>query len=65
MNDNELRQETKMLKAKGAIKSYREIAELLEITRGSFYNWLNDFYSLSAAKKHRLREIIEDLTIPQ
>ena len=41
MTDNELRKSVKILKATDGIKSYREIAELMEMSYSSFYNWLN------------------------
>ena len=51
MTDKELRSKVKLLKATDAIKNYAEVAELLEMKSGSFYNWLKDYYSLGAAKK--------------
>lgn len=51
MSDKELRQKVKILKATEAIENYAEIAELLEMSSGSFYNWLNNDYNFGAAKK--------------
>ena len=51
MNDDVLRKKVKLLKGVEAIKSYAEIAELLEIANGSFYNWLKGYYNFGAAKK--------------
>ena len=51
MSDKELRQKVKILKATEAIENYAEIAELLEMSSGSFYNWLNGDYNFGAAKK--------------
>ena len=65
MQDNILRQKVKILKATAAINSYTEIAELLEMANGSFYNWLKGYYNLGAEKKQRIISIINDLTIPQ
>lgn len=56
MQEN-LRKEIKLLKALQDV-SYAEIAEHLEITRNSFYNWLKGYYSLSNVKTERLKEII-------
>ena len=64
MSDKELRKQVKLLKATEAIQSYAEVAELLEMNNGSFYNWLKGYYNLGAGKKERLKEIINDLTIP-
>ena len=64
MNDKDLRRKVKLLKAADSIKSYAELAEMLEMSRDSFYNWLRGYYDFGAAKKERLREIIDDLYIP-
>ena len=50
-----------MLKALQNIK-YVEIAEDLEITKNSFYNWLKGYYNLSIEKENRLKEIINLLS---
>jgi transcriptional regulator with XRE-family HTH domain len=42
--------------------TYTEIAEHLEISRNSFYNWLKGYYNLSADKENRLNEIINLLS---
>ena len=42
MTDKELRKRVKILKATDGIKCYREIAELMEMSNSSFYNWLNE-----------------------
>lgn len=64
MNDKELRKNVKLLKATDSIKSYTELAEMLEMSRDSFYNWLRGYYDFGAAKKERLKELISDLYIP-
>lgn len=61
MQDKELRKEIKILKATGKIKNYYEIADLLEVTEKSFYNWLNGYYNFSYERKGRLKEIINIL----
>lgn len=63
MNDEKLRKSVKLLKATGGIKNYNEIAELLEMSKGSLYNWLKGYYNLGYAKKQKLKSIIQDLTI--
>ena len=63
MNDNILRQRVKMLKATNSINNYYEIAELLEMSKASFYNWLNEYYNLGYEKKVFLNDIIDTLQI--
>lgn len=61
MNDNILRKKVKMLKATDCIHNYYEIAELLEMSKASFYNWLNEKYNLGYERKVFLNEIIDTL----
>ena len=63
MNDNILRQRVKMLKATNSINNYYEIAELLEMSKAGFYNWLNEHYNLGYEKKVFLKDIIDTLQI--
>ena len=65
MRDNDFRKKVKLLKATGAIENYYELAELLEITEKSFYNWLCGYYDLGEKKRKHLIEIEQDLCIPQ
>lgn len=65
MNDNTLRKQVKLLKATGSIQNYYEIAELLEMSKSSFYNWLNKDYNLGYEKKLLLNNIINNLYIPE
>lgn len=58
--NNILRKQIKELKINQNI-TYREIAEYLEITRNSFYNWINGYYNLGDEKQQRLKEIINNL----
>ena len=60
MTDDKLREQVKLLKAFGAIKSYREIAEFLQISRNGFYNWLNGYYDLSYSKQSNLIKFIKE-----
>lgn len=64
MLDNKLRREIKLLKATGAINNYYEIAELLDITEKSFYNWLSGCYNFGEKKRQQLKGIIAALYIP-
>ena len=63
MNDTVLRKQVKILKATEAINNYYEIANLLEISNKSFYNWLSGYYNLSEQKKKKLNVLISDLSI--
>ncbi len=63
MNDNILRYKVKILKATNSIDNYYEIAELLEMSKASFYNWLNEHYNLGYEKKVFLNDIIDTLQI--
>lgn len=65
MNDTTLRTKVKLLKATSAITNYYELAELLEITEKSFYNWLSGYYTLGHKKSELLKSIIDELYIPQ
>lgn len=59
MNDN-LRYQVKELKIYQGI-AYKEIAEYLEVSKNSFYNWLKGYYELSFEKEQRLKEIVGTL----
>lgn len=62
--DKELRKKVKILKAIGQIDSFAEVAEILEINKKSFYNWLREEYNLGREKKTKLQTLIDDLWIP-
>jgi DNA-directed RNA polymerase specialized sigma24 family protein len=55
-----LRKECKLLKALQGI-SYTEIAEYLELSPSSFYNWLCNAYDFGEERQKRLQEVIADL----
>lgn len=65
MNDELLRKRVKMLKATESIQNYYELAELLEMSKSAFYNWLNKEFNLGYEKKVFLNEIIDTLIIPK
>lgn len=65
MNDAELRKKVRMLKATQSIENYYELAEMLEMTEKSFYNWLSGYYNLGYSKKQQLKTLCDDLFIPQ
>lgn len=52
-----LRKECKLLKALQGI-SYTELAEYLEISASSFYNWLSNSYDFGEERQRKLQEII-------
>ena len=60
MND-ELRKKVRLIKALQGI-TYKEIAEYLDITVNSLYNWLRCQYDLSLAKQKVLEDILDTLT---
>ncbi len=60
MNDYFLREQVKDLKRYQNI-SYREIAEYIEISPDSFYNWIKGYYSFSFYRSNRLQEVINNL----
>ena len=65
MSDNELRKKVKLLKATDSIQNYYEIAELLEMSKSAFYNWLKGQFNLGYEKKVFLKDIIDTLQIPE
>ena len=60
MND-ELRKKVRLIKALQGI-TYKEIAEYLDITVNSLYNWLRCQYDLSLEKQKVLGDILDTLT---
>ena len=63
MTDKELRKQIRILKAIGQIDSIGEVAEMIDISVGSFYNWINGYYNLGQNKKRLLTDIVNDLSI--
>lgn len=55
-----LRKECKLLKALQGI-SYTEMAEYLELSASSFYNWLCNSYDFGEERQKKLKEVIETL----
>lgn len=60
MDQQEMRKRAKILKATQNV-SYKELAEYLEISRSSMYNWLHCQFDLSEVRAERLEEIICNL----
>ena len=53
-----LREQVKLCKVYNPEWSYKQIAEVIEITPHAFYNWLKGYYNLCEEKQNRLLEII-------
>jgi predicted DNA-binding protein YlxM (UPF0122 family) len=58
---DKLREQVKLCKVYNSDWSYKQIAEVIEVTPHAFYNWLNGYYELSQRKERRLRELLSDL----
>ena len=41
--------------------TYKELANVIEITPGAFYNYINGYYELSYTKKKILKQYLEDI----
>ena len=65
MSDHDLRKKVRYLKASQSIENYYELAEMLDMTEKSFYNWLSGYYNLGHSKKQLLHTLCNDLYIPQ
>lgn len=65
MRDKDLIKRIKLLKATGGIDNYYELAEILDMSVKGFYNWLGGYYNLGYEKKQLLKEVIDDLYIPE
>ena len=55
-----LRKRVKLLKALQKV-SYKELAEYIEMSPKSFYNWINGQYEFGDERKKRLKFIIDTL----
>lgn len=58
MNDKELIQRVRMLKAMGYIRNYYELAQQLQITEKGLYNWMGGYYKLGYSKKCQLNKLL-------
>ena len=63
MNDSYLIQQVKLMKAEGKITRYYEIAQQLNMSQNSFYNWMNGAYTLGYTKKNKLIELIRSYEV--
>lgn len=56
-----LREQVKLAKVYNKDWSYKQMAEVINITDHAFYNWLNGYYELSRSKETDLWSLIDDL----
>lgn len=56
-----LREQVKLAKVYNKDWSYKQMAEVIDITDHAFYNWLNGYYELSKSKEVDLHSLIDDL----
>ncbi len=56
-----LREEVKLCKVYNPEWSFKQIAEVIEITPNAFYNWLHGYYELSHRTETKLRELLSNL----
>ena len=56
-----LREKVKITKAYEKEWTFKKMAEAINITDHSFYNWLNGYYNLSNKKAKDLQNLIADL----
>lgn len=61
MNQDILRQQTKIAKAMNDDYSYKDFAAAIDIADHSFYNWLKGYYNLSYKKARYLEDIVCEL----
>ena len=59
--DDNLRQQVKLVKAYNDDWSYKQMAEVIEISTHAFYNWLHGYYTLSTKKRMELENLVSDL----
>lgn len=59
MNDEQLRLEVKIAKAKGQIKNLYSLATYLDMSEKGFYNWLSGYVNLGYGKKQKLIKFIK------
>ena len=60
LSDN-LREKVKLCKVYNPEWSYKQIAEVIEVTPHAFYNWLHGYYELSRHKEIELEGLLADL----
>lgn len=61
MKQDDLRKQVKLIKAEYDDIKYYDLADYIDITEASFYNWLSGYYELSRKKENLLREMAIDL----
>lgn len=61
MEQDELRRLVRIAKAENPEWKYKEMAEAIEITEQSFYNFMSGAYKLSSSKRKELETLLYDL----
>ena len=61
MEQETLRRRVKIVRVVEEEFTYKELAQMINITPKAFYNWLNGDYSLSEEKFYNLKSIIDDI----
>ena len=56
-----LRRQVKLVKALNDDWTYKEMAEVINITDHSFYNWMHQYYELSQRKAAQLQDLVCNL----
>lgn len=56
-----LREQVKLCKVYNPDWSYKQMAEVINISQHAFYNWLNGYYNLSSSKQIELKGLLTDL----
>lgn len=59
--NNMLREKVRLCKAYSPEWNYVKMAELLQVSKGGFYNWMAGQYDLSPQKQEELKGILFDL----
>ena len=60
-HSEKLREQVKLCKVYNPEWSYKQIAEVIEVTPHAFYNWLHGYYELSRRKELDLESLLSDL----
>ena len=59
--DKDLIQSIRILKAKGMINNYYEVAKIINISEKSFYNWMSGRFTIKYSKKILLYNYIQEI----
>ena len=59
--DKDLIQSIRILKAKGMINNYYEVAKVINISEKSLYNWMSGRFTIKYSKKILLYNYIQEI----